>query len=67
MTTKDLKVGQKITDIRFNSEFYIISITEKRINCDSNVKSYTSTGRGSSKFFIGHKYFNELLEKGIYK
>jgi hypothetical protein len=67
MTTLDLKAGDKVTDLRFDSVSYITSITEKRINMDSNIKSSSSTGRSSSKFYIGHKYFNELLEKGIYK
>jgi hypothetical protein len=66
-TIADLKVGTKLVDVRFNDEFYITSITEKRINCDRNVKSYSSTGRGSSKFFVGVSRFNENLENGNYK
>jgi len=67
MTTLDLKTGDKVTDIRFGVEFWITSITEKRINMDSGCKSSSSTGRVSSKFYTGHKYFNELLEKEYYK
>jgi hypothetical protein len=67
MTTLDLKVGDKVTDIRFDSESYITSITEKRINMDSYCSTSSSTGRMSSKFFEGHKSFNLELKKGNYK
>jgi len=67
MTTLDLKAGDKVTDIRFDVEFYITSITEKRINMDSFSKSSSSTGRMSSKFYVGHKSFNDELKRGNYK
>ncbi len=67
MTTADLKVGTKITDVRWNTTYYITSITEKRVNMDNFIKSYSSTGRGSSKFYVGHKAFNENLKNGNYK
>jgi hypothetical protein len=67
MTTQDLKAGDKVTDLRFDSVSFITSITEKRINMD-NGKVYTSsTGRSTSKFYEGHKSFNDKLKKGVYK
>lgn len=67
MTTLYLKAGDKVTDVRFDSVSIITSITEKRINMDSYSKSTSSTGRMSSKFYVGHKNFNEELKKGNYK
>ena len=63
----NLTIGTKIINVRYNYEFIITSITDKRVNCDRFIKSYTSTGRGSSKFFVGLNRFNEYLENGNYK
>lgn len=67
MTTQDLKTGDKVTDLRFNSVSFITSITEKRINMDDGKVFTSSTGRSTSKFYEGHKSFNDKLKKGVYK
>ena len=67
MTTTDLKAGDKITDLRFDSVYYITSITEKRINMNDNVKFTSSTGRTTSSFYLGHKAFDILLKNESYK
>ena len=67
MTNQEIKTGTLILDTRFNTTFVITSVTEKRINCDDNVKYTTSTGRTSSKFYFGHKHLNEYLKNGNYK
>ena len=67
MTTLNLKVGDKVTYVSCNAISYITSITEKRINMDSNSPSSSSTGRVSSKFYMGHKNFIKEVNAGIYK
>lgn len=58
----------KILDVRFNKVFIITSVTSKRVNLDNpGCKYTTSTGRSSSKFFVGHDRYKQNLEKGVWK
>jgi hypothetical protein len=55
----------QIFDTRFNKTYIITSVTEKRVNLDHPGNEYTSsTGRSSSKFYLGHKSFEENIETG---
>jgi len=57
----------KVLDTRFNKTYIITSVTEKRINMDEpGNKSTTSTGRSSSKFWVGVERFNEYIKEGKY-
>lgn len=57
--------GTKIKNNTFGTFYIITSITDKRINLDQPGCNYTtSTGRSSSKFFVGHKRFLDKINSG---
>ena len=57
----------KVLDTRFNKTYIITSVTEKRINLDEPGNKYTtSTGRSSSKFWVGIERFNNNIKDGSY-
>jgi len=60
-----IKAGTQIKDTTYGGIYIVTSVTEKRINLDHpGVKYTTSTGRSSSKFFLGHKSFSENINTG---
>jgi hypothetical protein len=60
-----ITTSTQILDTMFNRTYIITSVTEKRVNLDEPNCTYTtSTGRSSSKFFVGHKSFNDYIETG---
>ena len=55
----------KILDTMFNETYIVTSVTEKRVNLDHpNCIYTTSTGRSSSKFFVGHKTYQDNIKTG---
>jgi hypothetical protein len=55
----------KIFDTMFNKTYLITSVTEKRVNLDQpNAKYTTSTGRTSSKFYVGHERYENNIKSG---
>ena len=76
MKIQDLKAGQTVVDhVRYTDEngkevYYtyenvITSVTEKRVNMiDTKSKWESSTGRSTSKHWIGVKSFQEDLDTG---
>jgi len=67
MQNGNIKNGDLINDTRFNKIYVVTSVTEKRINLDDAHCVYTSTtGRNSSKFYLGHKSFSENIASGRY-
>jgi hypothetical protein len=57
--------GTQIKDINYGKTYLVTSVTEKRVNLDEpGCKYTTSTGRISSKFFVGHARFNEYVNSG---
>ena len=55
----------KILDTRFNTTYIVTSVTDKRVNLDQpNCNYTTSTGRSSSKFFVGHKTYQDNIKTG---
>ena len=57
--------GTQIKDINYGKTYVVTSVTEKRINLDQpGSYSTSSTGRSSSKFFVGHARFNEYVNSG---
>ncbi|MFN5416438.1 MAG: hypothetical protein ACK5B9_05230 [Flavobacteriia bacterium] len=57
----------KIYDVRFEKTYIITSITDTRVNLDSPGNKFTSsTGRSSSKFYIGIKKFEKLINNGTW-
>ena len=60
-----VQAGTQIKDNQFEKTYIVTSVTEKRINLDQpNCKYTTSTGRSSSKFFVGHERFEKYIEQG---
>ena len=60
-----ITTSTQILDTMFNRTYIITSVTEKRVNLDEPNCTYTtSTGRSSSKFFVGHKSFNDYIKTG---
>ena len=60
-----IKAGTKIKDTLYGGVYIITSVTEKRINLDQPGAKYTtSTGRSSSKFYVGHERFAEYIKIG---
>ena len=60
-----IKAGTKIKDTIYGGTYIVTSVTEKRINLDRPGAKYTtSTGRSSSKFYVGHKRFAEYIKIG---
>lgn len=60
-----IQSGTQIKDTQFQVNFIITSVTEKRVNLDHiGAKYTTSTGRSSSKFFVGHETFAKYIAKG---
>jgi hypothetical protein len=60
-----ITTSTQILDTMFNCTYIITSVTEKRVNLDEpNCIYTTSTGRSSSKFFLGHKSFNDNIKSG---
>jgi hypothetical protein len=58
----------KILDIRFNTTYVITSVTDKRVNLDQPGCKYTSsTGRSSSKFYVGHKSYENNINTGVWQ
>jgi hypothetical protein len=58
----------QIFDTVFNNTYIITSVTEKRINLDQpGCKYTTSTGRSSSKFYVGHDRFENNIKNGKWK
>ena len=58
----------QIFDTVFNNTYIITSVTEKRINLDQpGCKYTTSTGRSSSKFYVGHDRFENNIKTGKWK
>jgi hypothetical protein len=63
--TNTITTSTQVLDTMFNRTYIITSVTEKRVNLDEPNCTYTtSTGRSSSKFFVGHKSFNDYIETG---
>jgi hypothetical protein len=63
--TNTITTSTQILDTMFNRTYIITSVTEKRVNLDEPNCTYTtSTGRSSSKFFVGHKSFNDYIKTG---
>jgi len=60
-----IQAGTQIKDTTYGGTYIVTSVTEKRINLDqSGAKYTTSTGRSSSKFFVGHGRFYENIKTG---
>lgn len=60
-----IQAGTQIKDNTYGGTYIVTSVTEKRINLDQpGVKYTTSTGRSSSKFFVGHERFSENIKTG---
>lgn len=60
-----MTAGTKIKDNTYGSIYVVTSITDKRVNLDEpNCKYTTSTGRSSSKFYVGHARLNTYLKSG---
>lgn len=60
-----IKAGTKIKDTIYGRVCIVTSVTEKRINLDQPGAKYTtSTGRSSSKFYVGHERFAENIKTG---
>ena len=60
-----IQAGTQIKDFTYGGIYIVTSITEKRINLDQPGAKYTtSTGRTSSKFFVGHERFSENIKTG---
>lgn len=71
MNLQNLKPGTIVkkvakTELECEFSFIVTSVTEKRVNCDNNIVSFSSTGRGSSKFYYGVKSFSEYLNSGSF-
>ena len=63
--TTTIYSGAQILDNQFKKTYIVTSVTDKRINLDEpNNKYTTSTGRSSSKFFVGHERFSKYIETG---
>jgi hypothetical protein len=57
-----------ILDTTFNQTYIVTSVTEKRVNLDNPGAIYTtSTGRSSSKFYVGHDRYTNNIETGKWK
>lgn len=64
-TNTMIQSGTQIKDTTYGGTYIVTSVTEKRINLDQHGAKYTtSTGRTSSKFFVGHKRFLENIKTG---
>ena len=60
-----IQAGTQIKDTTYGGTYIVTSVTEKRINLDQPGAKYTtSTGRSSSKFFVGHERFSENIKTG---
>jgi len=58
----------KVFCTEFNKTYIVTSITETRVNMDDPCNKYTSsTGRSSSKHYLGKKTFFEYIKTGRYK
>jgi len=64
MKIAEIKIGQSFRNTKFDKIFIVTSVTATRVNCDDFRKFTTSTGRSSSKFFLGVKSFQERLDAG---
>jgi hypothetical protein len=63
-----VQAGTKIKNLQMGTTYVVTSVTEKRINLDNPGSNYTtSTGRSSSKFFVGHKRFAQDIQSGIWE
>jgi hypothetical protein len=61
-------INTHILDTRFNTTYIITSVTDKRVNLDEiGCKYTTSTGRSSSKFYVGHSSFENNIESGVWR
>jgi len=61
----NIQANTLIFDTRFNKTYIVTSVTDKRVNLDHPGAKYTtSTGRSSSKFFVGHDRFENNIKKG---
>ena len=60
-----VQVGTKLKNTQVNTIYVVTSITDKRINLDQPGSVYSSsTGRQSSKCWIGHKSFQKDFKLG---
>ena len=60
-----IKAGTQIKDTIYGGTYIVTGVTEKIINLDQLGENYTtSTGRSSSKFYVGHKKFIENIKTG---
>ena len=58
----------QILDTRFNTIYVITSVTDKRVNLDQpGCKYTTSTGRSSSKFYVGHERYENNIKTGAWQ